>query len=62
MVYFENGNPERSGFRRTDTRHAVSDISKIKRLLRWKPRRTPEDSIREYVHWLKTDYWNHAAR
>lgn len=40
-----------AGFRRTDTRHAVSDISKLKKL-GWRPRHTPEESIREYVAWL----------
>lgn len=52
----------RGGYRRTDTRHAVSDISKIKKLLHWKPRHTPEDSIREYVHWLTTEYWKNGQR
>ncbi len=37
-------------YRRTDTRHAVSDISKLKKL-GWKTRFTPSDSIREYVSW-----------
>lgn len=40
------------GFRRTDTRHAVSDISKIKKL-GWRPRFIPEDSIIQYIKWLK---------
>jgi dTDP-L-rhamnose 4-epimerase len=40
------------GYRRTDTRNAVSDISKLKKL-GWKPRFTPETSVREYVAWLK---------
>ena len=65
MVKKITGSPSpivRSGFRRTDARHAVSDISKVKRLLHWKPRKTPADSIREYVHWLTTDYWKHAAK
>ena len=42
-----------SGFRRTDTRHAISDISKLKKL-RWKPRFGPEKSIRDYINWLRT--------
>lgn len=41
-----------SGFRRTDTRHAVSDISKIKKL-GWHPRFTSKESIAEYIKWLK---------
>jgi dTDP-L-rhamnose 4-epimerase len=40
------------GFRRTDTRHAVSDISKLKKL-GWRPRYTPEKSIRDYVEWFR---------
>ena len=39
-------------FRRTDTRHAVSDISKLKRL-GWRPRFAPEDSVRNYVRWFR---------
>lgn len=41
-----------SGFRRTDTRHAVSDISKLKKL-GWEPRHIPEESIEEYIEWLR---------
>jgi dTDP-L-rhamnose 4-epimerase len=43
------------GFRRTDTRHAVSDIGKLKRL-GWRPRLTPEDSIREYLAWYRAGF------
>jgi dTDP-L-rhamnose 4-epimerase len=43
------------GFRRTDTRHAVSDISKLKKL-GWRPRFTPEDSVREYLEWYRGVY------
>lgn len=39
-------------FRRTDTRHAVSDISKLKKL-GWRPTGSPADSIREYASWIK---------
>jgi len=39
------------GYRRTDTRNAVSDITKLKKL-GWKPRYTPETSVRDYVAWL----------
>lgn len=39
------------GYRRTDTRNAVSDISKLEKL-GWKPRFTPEVSVKEYVAWL----------
>jgi len=38
-------------YRFGDTRHACSDISKI-RALGWEPEKTPEDSVREYVEWL----------
>jgi len=41
-------------FRRTDTRHAVSDIAKLKRL-GWKPKNGIEDSIAEYAAWLKEE-------
>lgn len=43
------------GFRRTDTRHAVADISKLKRL-GWNPKFKPEDSIRDYVRWYKANF------
>ena len=39
------------GFRSTDTRHAVSDISKLKKL-GWKPKFNPEQSVKEYILWL----------
>lgn len=39
-------------FRRTDTRHAISDISKLKKL-GWRPRFTTKDSIAEYAAWFK---------
>ncbi|OGZ01624.1 MAG: hypothetical protein A2946_02005 [Candidatus Liptonbacteria bacterium RIFCSPLOWO2_01_FULL_53_13] len=42
------------GFRRTDTRHAVSDISKLKKL-GWGPKHTTEESIAEYVKWFKEE-------
>lgn len=40
------------GFRRTDTRHAVSDISEIRKL-GWRPKFNAEKSIRDYLVWLK---------
>lgn len=43
------------GFRRTDTRHAVSDISKIKKL-GWRPKLTAESAIKEYIEWFKTNF------
>ncbi len=43
---------EIGGFRRTDTRHAVSDISAMRKL-GWRPRHGPERSVREYLAWLK---------
>ncbi len=38
-------------YRFGDTRHIVSDVSKLQ-ALGWKPRHTPEDSVRQYVSWL----------
>jgi len=40
------------GFRSTDTRHAISDISRLKRL-GWRPHFTPEKSVRDYLAWIK---------
>lgn len=39
-------------FRFGDTRHACSDNAKL-RALGWQPRRTMEDSVREYVEYLR---------
>ena len=38
-------------FRVGDTRHTCSDITKLK-LLGWSPKRTAEDSVREYLEYL----------
>ncbi|OGZ53396.1 MAG: hypothetical protein A3B25_02130 [Candidatus Ryanbacteria bacterium RIFCSPLOWO2_01_FULL_48_26] len=43
------------GFRRTDTRHAVSDISKLKKL-GWRPKYGIEKSVRDYVEWYKKNF------
>ncbi|MEK7546589.1 MAG: NAD-dependent epimerase/dehydratase family protein [Patescibacteria group bacterium] len=43
------------GFRRTDTRHAVSDVSKLKKT-GWRPRFTTEKSVRDYAEWYKKDF------
>ncbi|MBI4085873.1 MAG: NAD-dependent epimerase/dehydratase family protein [Candidatus Liptonbacteria bacterium] len=43
------------GFRRTDTRHAVSDIGKLKKL-GWRPRFAPEKSVRDYVEWYQENF------
>jgi dTDP-L-rhamnose 4-epimerase len=40
-------------YRFGDTRHIISDVSKL-RALGWEPRRTTEDSVREYVGWLRS--------
>lgn len=45
----------RGDFRRTDTRHAVSDISKLKKL-GWQPKFTPEDAIKDYISWYKENF------
>jgi dTDP-L-rhamnose 4-epimerase len=43
------------GFRRTDTRHAVSDISKLRKL-GWKPRFAPEKSVSDYIEWYRANF------
>ncbi len=48
------------GFRRTDTRHAVSDISKLKKL-GWRPRFGPAKSVRDYVEWYSSE-WLHRGQ
>lgn len=45
--------PEIPGaYRFGDTRHIISDISRL-RALGWRPTRTPEDSVRAYAAWLR---------
>jgi dTDP-L-rhamnose 4-epimerase len=39
-------------YRVGDTRHSVSDISKLQRL-GWQPTKTPRESVREYVAWIR---------
>jgi dTDP-L-rhamnose 4-epimerase len=39
-------------YRVGDTRHSVSDISKLQRL-GWQPTKTPRDSVRDYVAWMR---------
>jgi dTDP-L-rhamnose 4-epimerase len=39
-------------YRFGDNRHSCSDITKLKRL-GWSPKRTVEDSVREYIDWLR---------
>lgn len=39
-------------YRVGDTRHSVSDISKLKKL-GWEPTKTPRDSVRDYVEWIR---------
>ncbi len=41
-----------SEYRVGDTRHSVSDISKLQ-ALGWQPTKTPHDSVREYVEWIR---------
>lgn len=43
------------GFRRTDTRHAASDISKLKKL-GWRPRFTVKDSVKDYLKWYINEF------
>lgn len=40
-------------FRDNDPRDTISDISKAKRILNWKPTKTIEYSIDEYIKWVK---------
>ena len=40
-----------------DARHCVSDISKLKGL-GWEPKVSMEESIKEYVEWLKRQRLN----
>jgi dTDP-L-rhamnose 4-epimerase len=45
--------PNISGeYRVGDTRHSVSDIAKLQRL-GWQPTKTPRDSVRDYVEWIR---------
>ena len=45
--------PEVSGeYRVGDTRHSISDISRLQQL-GWKPSKTPRDSVRDYVDWIR---------
>lgn len=39
-------------YRFGDTRHVVSDVSKL-RALGWSPKRMPEESVRDYAAWLE---------
>ncbi len=39
-------------YRVGDTRHSVSDISKLQKL-GWQPTKTPLESVREYVEWIR---------
>ncbi len=48
-------------FRRTDTRHAVSNISKIKKL-GWRPRFSTTDSIHKYITWFKKEKFNQKLK
>jgi dTDP-L-rhamnose 4-epimerase len=48
-----NLEPSISGeYRVGDTRHSVSDIVKLQRL-GWQPAKTPRDSVRDYVEWIR---------
>lgn len=51
--YGSDRSPRTSGeYRFGDTRHIVSDISRLG-ALGWSPRRTPADSVAEYAKWLE---------
>ena len=52
-IFGRAGAPRLPGaYRFGDTRHIVSDISALQ-ALGWSPRRTPEDSVREYADYLR---------
>jgi dTDP-L-rhamnose 4-epimerase len=52
-VFGRSIDPQPSGrYRFGDTRHIVSDVSKL-RALGWEPRRDARDSVAEYVEWLR---------
>lgn len=42
-----------TNWRPSDQKVYISDISKIREKLNWKPKTNPEDGIRNCVHWLK---------
>lgn len=48
-------------FRRTDTRHAVSDISKLKSV-GWMPKYSIRDSIADYVSWFKKEGFDKVVK
>jgi dTDP-L-rhamnose 4-epimerase len=39
-------------YRVGDTRHSVSDITKLQKL-GWRPTKTPHESVRDYVEWIR---------
>jgi dTDP-L-rhamnose 4-epimerase len=48
--------PQLSGeYRLGDTRHSVSDISKL-RALGWQPTLTPREAVAEYAAWIRTQH------
>ncbi|MDO8944594.1 MAG: hypothetical protein Q7U75_15535, partial [Desulfobacterales bacterium] len=47
-------------YRRTDTRNAVSDSSKLQSL-GWKPKFSIDDSIRSYVEWYQAEGFHKTA-
>lgn len=51
-IFGKDSKPKIAGvYRFGDTRHILSDISKLQSL-GWSPKHTPEDSVRDYVAWL----------
>lgn len=48
------------GYRRTDTRHAVSDCAKLL-ALGWRPTRAPEKSVADYVRWYLAEGYDKKA-
>jgi len=39
-------------YRVGDTRHSISDITKLQRL-GWRPTKSPRDSVRDYIEWIR---------
>ena len=49
-------------FRLNDPRYTVSNISKINKLIKWKPKKQIDSSINEYINWInnKLKYLKYA--
>jgi len=67
-LYGSNLKPEFPGsFRSADVRHMMADISKIKKILGFKPKYTFDDGIKKYIEWIKSkknikEYFSEAQK